>query len=51
MDDYLDDNVGDKVRLLPDLLRSLKSERERLQSQVSVQNTTSDPLRPIVAIA
>lgn len=34
MDAYLDENVGDQVRLLPDLLRGLTRERDRLQDQV-----------------
>ncbi len=37
MDDYLDENVGKKVRLLPDLLRSLERERDLLQDQVGLR--------------
>ena len=34
MDDFLDDEIGEKSKLLPDLLRALKKKEGLLQGQV-----------------
>ena len=34
MDDFLDEEIGENVKLLPDLLRGLKKKEDLLQGQV-----------------